>query len=1168
MSIAPSPNRTEELPTGEVQQNQANRLDQFIDSRIMESCRALWRAELIRKTLGLIVTVNCFALLWLIFDQWVYSPGPATRFVALLLFITFSAAYAWRYMLPVLGSSIEPEYAARSIERDLPDSRQSLLSYLTLREGSDKNGLRGGVVRSLGSASGKQLQHHDALPSEATGTVGWWMIAIFSIAILAAYVLLSPKSSVQAMMRLGAPFADIDAPKRVSIVDVLPGNTEVTAGRSIPISARITGLNTNEPVMCYWRWTQKEEEIALSLQSDTQRHQGQLSVPISAKGVLYYRLVAGDSTAGPFELTVQDIPVVTIESVNYQPPAYTKLGSFPKSGGAIRAIDGTKIQIKATVNRPVKRARIEFNPERVGKGIQATAGTTELTIDSSGAQLSASFTLRSGSGVASNPEKDSYRIVVWDMIDQQNIDPIIYPIEIIPDLPPEISITVPSQTPKDLPLNAQQTVEIHASDPDFGLSRIAIEIRYGNNQTLTPILWENPDGALGHQVASIPIRPEELRLSIGDRVRIIGIATDNRNDPDSDLVRPNIVRTDPIQLTITAPGELPDPEDPTSDGISAPDSKQESQASDQDQTGAEDSGGSGSGGSGNSDTRSSQEGDGQNGETSSSSESSNNNEKNQEGSESSADGGSSENEGSNDQNSSSSDNSRTDGQNSGSESSTSDSQMNDPTDPSNSDPNEPTQSDNNTTKPEGTSNGSDTQEQTTPSDNRNQNEGNLTDSNSAQNPSSNGQPRSNNANDDQTSAQNNQESGNGGENQNSTMTDQSDNSPGNDSVGTEAEPETGNTNRDKPTHDGEAFERIKDFLDQQKQKSDREGQTQNSDENISNDSSHSGGEQSDNQNSDNNSTASEQNSASENEVNSDSNSDNQNTTDSGSENAKGNDPSQSGGPQNKNSDSTDATNNTADNEQPQVGDDQTGQPNPPGNQTDNQTSEGAQGETSDTETSSNQSSVDESSTEQSNSGDSDAGGQNSEASTSSSPRDLSDEPNNQRTDQDQKPPESDQESSSGANSESRTGQPNTAASDGEEVFGDGTLDNPQPPDEVNLDYAKQATDLVLDYLESTRDNPNPDLLENLNWTEEELADFVQRWRQIRELPTTNGESGTRELEESLRSLGIKAPNSISSRIGETTDSLGGIKDSGNSIPVPAAYRDAFNAFRRAMSQSE
>ena len=130
MSIAPSPNRTEELPTGEVQQNQANRLDQFIDSRIMESCRALWRAELIRKTLGLIVTVNCFALLWLILDQWVYSPGPATRFVALLLFITFSAAYAWRYMLPVLGSSIEPEYAARSIERDLPDSRQSLLSYL------------------------------------------------------------------------------------------------------------------------------------------------------------------------------------------------------------------------------------------------------------------------------------------------------------------------------------------------------------------------------------------------------------------------------------------------------------------------------------------------------------------------------------------------------------------------------------------------------------------------------------------------------------------------------------------------------------------------------------------------------------------------------------------------------------------------------------------------------------------------------------------------------------------------------------------------------------------------------------------------------------------------------------------------------------------------------
>ena len=137
---------------------------------------------------------------------------------------------------------------------------------------------------------------------------------------------------------------------------------------------------------------------------------------------------------------------------------------------------------------------------------------------------------------------------------------------------------------------------------------------------------------------------------------------------------------------------------------------------------------------------------------------------------------------------------------------------------------------------------------------------------------------------------------------------------------------------------------------------------------------------------------------------------------------------------------------------------------------------------------------------------------------------------------------------------------------GDEVFGDGSLANPQPPDEVNLDYAKQATDLVLDYLESTRDQPNQDLLNRLQWSEEELKAFVERWRQIRELPTTKGKQGRDELEDTLRSLGLRDPKSITVGQQESSDDLRAISDAGNTQQVPAAYRDAFNAFRRQMSR--
>ena len=41
------------------------------------------------------------------------------------------------------------------------------------------------------------------------------------------------------------------------------------------------------------------------------------------------------------------------------------------------------------------------------------------------------------------------------------------------------AIMMPRKSPKDLPIDAQQVIEIHASDPDFGLQQIALEIRSG-----------------------------------------------------------------------------------------------------------------------------------------------------------------------------------------------------------------------------------------------------------------------------------------------------------------------------------------------------------------------------------------------------------------------------------------------------------------------------------------------------------------------------------------------------------------------------------------------------------------------------------------------------------------------------------------------------------------
>ena len=52
-------------------------------------------------------------------------------------------------------------------------------------------------------------------------------------------------------------------------------------------------------------------------------------------------------------------------------------------------------------------------------------------------------------------------------------------------------------------------------------------------------------------------------------------------------------------------------------------------------------------------------------------------------------------------------------------------------------------------------------------------------------------------------------------------------------------------------------------------------------------------------------------------------------------------------------------------------------------------------------------------------------------------------------------------------------------------------------DEANLDYARQATDLVLERLKDQQQDPDPELLKSLGWTKEELQQFIARWEELK-----------------------------------------------------------------------
>lgn len=121
--------------------------------------------------------------------------------------------------------------------------------------------------------------------------------------------------------------------------------------------------------------------------------------------------------------------------------------------------------------------------------------------------------------------------------------------------------------------------------------------------------------------------------------------------------------------------------------------------------------------------------------------------------------------------------------------------------------------------------------------------------------------------------------------------------------------------------------------------------------------------------------------------------------------------------------------------------------------------------------------------------------------------------------------------------------------------------------EANLDYAKEATNLALDYLERQKDQPDPELLKEMNWTKEDLNRFLERWKKTLDSLDKNG--GQREIaEQDLRSLGLRPPKSKAGAVAGNEDQLRDLQDSGPRVAPPKSLKSQFESVKKALQQRQ
>ena len=145
--------------------------------------------------------------------------------------------------------------------------------------------------------------------------------------------------------------------------------------------------------------------------------------------------------------------------------------------------------------------------------------------------------------------------------------------------------------------------------------------------------------------------------------------------------------------------------------------------------------------------------------------------------------------------------------------------------------------------------------------------------------------------------------------------------------------------------------------------------------------------------------------------------------------------------------------------------------------------------------------------------------------------------------------------------------------DGDPTAPSGDGSTVEEGDEANLDYNRQATELVLQKLkkELERGDVDPELLEQLGWNKTEMQQFADRLSQYLNESKQSEESPEvaarqQQFQEMLKSLNLQ--KSGSQRSGETQPKRDVNQIESRRTPVPPAYRSAYEKFTRDIARQK
>ncbi|MBF0280521.1 MAG: hypothetical protein HQM13_22180 [SAR324 cluster bacterium] len=447
----------------------------------------------------------------------------ADRITLLVLFLLGTIALTGWHLRKIRELNRDQDRLAHYVEDHLPDLEQRLLTAMEYEQ-KESVGVSSQLLERLWEDARLHVQDQNIRQVAAMRKV--WPAA-GAAAVLFTFLLLSLWNSsgfLNASQHILWPWPELKLRSLPVKLIVKPGDIRMQRGADVTLIATVENKVPEQVKLFTQNDRVNWDEVSMAPQGGDQTYVQYFS---SVSNDFVYYVDIGSERSRKFQVSVFDMPRIEEVQIEYSYPQYTGMENKTEGGGDIAAPEGTQVQLRATFNKPLLEAKLEF------------ADGTIIDINPSGTQVSSSFLVSRDS---------SYTIKVVDNDQLQNENPVEYFIRSIPDAPPELKLLKPGG---DRKVTSLEEISIFATvEDDYGVDRFVLHYSVaGQEEQQIPLLKEAKiqEGVNIEEEAMIYL--EDLNVQPGDFISYYLTAADNNGNQGpaevfSDIYFLEVISTD------------------------------------------------------------------------------------------------------------------------------------------------------------------------------------------------------------------------------------------------------------------------------------------------------------------------------------------------------------------------------------------------------------------------------------------------------------------------------------------------------------------------------------------------------------------------------------------------------------------------------------------------